>query len=328
MKKTILSLALRILISAFFLGLLWWMVREDLPQILTIMRRADHGLIGVSILIFLSTVVVLARRLQLIFRAENVKLSLRESLSLTFVGYFFNNFLPTSVGGDVVKALCASRVTGEGMKSVTSVMMDRILGLFTFVLIPSVSLLFYMQDIQDRKVPILVYSLLAVSILFFFMIFNRGVARRFRFLEQALNRVGIGSRMRRLYEGLHGFRHHKLIVARALLLSILGQAVSIMVLYLFARAMGSTAQPIYFFLLVPVVHLMSMVPSINGLGIREWAYIQFLTPVVGKQVAGALGFLWFGLLILLSVIGGLVYLARADYHIRWKQAVEPEEESV
>lgn len=328
MKKTILSLALRIVISVFFLGLLWWMVRGDLPQIGGILRQADHKLMALATLIFLSTVPILARRFQLIYRAENVRISLREAASLTLVGYFFNNFLPTSVGGDVVKVMCASRVTGEGMKSVTTVMMDRILGLFTFVLIPSASLLFYLQEIRNRTVPVIVYSLLAVSILFFFMLFNRSVARRFRFIERLLDRIGAGSKFRRLYEGLHNFRNHKMIVAHALFLSLLGQSVSILVLFLFSRALGADAKAIYFFLLVPVVHLMSMLPSINGLGIREGAYVYFLTPVTGKSVAVALGMQWLALLILVSVIGGLVYLARADYHIRWKQAVEPDEESV
>lgn len=318
--KSALSFVLRMTVSVFFLGLLWWMIRDDIPQILDAMRTADHKLIALATLVFLTTVPILARRFQLIYRAEDVKISLRECAQLTSIGYFFNNFLPTSVGGDVVKAMCASRVTGEGMKSVTTVMMDRILGLFTFVLIPSLSVLFYMKEIKSRAVPVLVYSLLAFSIFFFFTIFNRGVARNFKFVENFLSRGGVGAKIRRIYEGLHQFRNHKGIVARALFLSLLGQSVSIYVLFLFARALGSDAKMIYFFLLVPVVHLMSMLPSINGLGIREGAYTYFLTPVTGKSVAVALGLLWLALLILLSVIGGLVYLARSDYHIRWKDA--------
>ena len=318
--KSVLSFILRLAISVFFVGLLWWMVRDDIPQITSVLQHANHKLIALAALIFLSTTVVLARRLQLIFQAEDVRISLRESLQLTFVGYFFNNFLPTSVGGDVVKALCASRVTGQGMKSVTTVMMDRILGLFTFVLIPSASLLFYMKNIQNRTVPILIYSLLAFSLLFFFVIFNREVARRFKFIEGALNRFKIGTKVRRIYEGLHNFRNHKKIVLEALALSIVGQSVSILVLAMAGRALGSNAGVIYFFLLVPVVHLVSMLPSINGLGIREGAYVYFLTPVTGKGVAVAIGIYWLALLILLSIIGGVVYLLRTDYHIRWKDA--------
>jgi hypothetical protein len=68
-----------------------------------------------------------------------------------------------------------------------------------------------------------------------------------------------------------------------------------------------------------------MLPSLNGLGIREGAFIYFLTPYMGKEYAAALGILWLGLLILLSVIGGAIYLIRHDYHIRFKEAVMTEE---
>lgn len=80
-----------------------------------------------------------------------------------------------------------------------------------------------------------------------------------------------------------------------------------------------------FFLLIPIVHLVSMVPSLNGLGPREWAYVYFLKPYVGKEVAAALGILWLGLLFLLSVVGGLIYLIRHDYHIRFKDVANREE---
>src|SRR3989338_8978954 len=98
MKKIL----LRTLISAVFLGLLFWMVREDIPQIAQALKSIDRGLLALSVAIFLSSVMILARRLQLIFAAEDIPVKLTQASNLTFVGYFFNNFLPTSVGGDIV----------------------------------------------------------------------------------------------------------------------------------------------------------------------------------------------------------------------------------
>lgn len=310
----------RSLISLFFIALLFWAVREDIPKIIHVLQNINRRLLLVAVTIFLFTVFVLARRLQIIFGAEGIPLKFFDSSNLTFIGYFFNNFLPTSVGGDIVKAMCASRVTNEPVKSVTSVLMDRIFGLFTFIMIPSVSLLFFLKEIRDPKVPILVYSFLAFSILFFFLLFNRNMARRFRFIETLLNYVKLGSKVRKVYEGLHKFKDQKMLIANAMLLSIVGQSVNIFVLYILAVAMGVQVNIVYFFLLVPVVHLISMVPSLNGLGVREWAYIKFLSPYIGREYAAAIGILWLSLLLLLSVIGGLIYLFRHDYHIRFKEA--------
>jgi glycosyltransferase 2 family protein len=317
------NIILRTAISLLFIGLLFYFMRDQIPQVVAALRQVDRPLLIGAVLLFLTTVWILGCRLKVIFKAKGVAMGLQDAVNLTFVGYFFNNFLPTSVGGDIVKAMCASRITQNPVKSVTSVLMDRIFGLFVFILIPSLTLLFYMKNIADPRVPIIVYSLLAFSAFCFFLIFNRGIARRFGFIETLLSKVGIGAKVRELYDGLHDFRYHKDAVVISMLLSVVGQTISILVLYAMAVALGSHTAVVYFFLLVPVVHLVSMLPSLGGLGIREGAYVYFLKDYVGEHNAFALGILWLGLLFLLSIIGGLIYLVRHDYHIRLKQAVTP-----
>ena len=324
MKKIL----VRGLISFGFIALLFYLMREDIPKIHHTLLEMNRVLAGVSALVFCSTVFILARRLQLMFEVKELSLSMGEATSLTVVGYFFNNFLPTSVGGDIVKALCAARVTKNTVKSVAGVLMDRILGLFTFILIPSFTLLFFMAKIGNPLVPFIVYSLLVFSGLFFFMIFSRGVARRFRFIEKLLSRFGAARKAREIYDSLHDFKNHRRVVVLAMTLSVVGQSASILVLYAMSLALGAHAPLMYFFLLVPVVHLVSMLPSLNGLGIREGAYVYFLGPYIGKEYALALGLLWLGLLFLLSIIGGIVYLLRQDYHIRLKEAVMPAQPEV
>ncbi len=319
---------LRVLVSLASVGLLVFMIRKDIPTILQTLQNVNRPLFIFAVLLFLSTVVILARRLKLIFAAEDLNISLSQACNLTFIGYFFNNFLPTSVGGDIVKAMCAARITGHPVKSVTSVVMDRIFGLFTFILIPSISL-FFMRGSMNPTVPVVVYSFLVFSVLIFFLLFSRSLARRFYSVERALNFFKLGTKVRQIYDGLHNFRNHKFVIAQAMLLSILGQCVSIMVLYLMALALGAPRNTlVYFFLLIPVVHLISMLPSLNGLGIREMAYVYFLKNYIGTERAAALGIIWLAVLILLSLIGGMIYLFRHDYHVRFKQAVVKAEGAV
>jgi uncharacterized protein (TIRG00374 family) len=312
---------LRVLVSVVFIALFIYAVRDDIPTIIHALKNVNRPLTIVSILIFLSTVLILSRRLQLIFAAEDVPIKLRETSNLTFVGYFFNNFLPTSVGGDIVKAICASKVTRQPVKSVTSVLMDRIFGLSTFIVIPALSLCFILDKITNPYVPMLVYSFLAFAFFCFFMLFNRSLARRFAFVEKLLGYLHLAEKVRKIYDGLHNFKNHKGVVVQAILLSLVGQSVSIVVLYLLAMALGADANIIYFFILIPVVHLVSMAPSLGGLGIRENAYIYFLSPYIGRESAAALGILWLGLLLILSVMGGIIYLVRHDYHFKMKEVV-------
>jgi hypothetical protein len=314
------SFFLRVFVSFFFIGLLFYLIRDDVPQIIHALRHIDRGLLSAGFLVSILTVFVLSKRLQMIFAAEDVSLGFSASCNLTFVGYFFNNFLPTSIGGDIVKVLCASRITREPMKSLTSVLMDRVFGLFTFIVIPSVSLLFFLKEIGNPRVPLIIYSCLGGAFLFFLLLFNRNIARRFGFIETFLNYFRLGEKARRIYDGMHNFKNHKKVVLEAMLLSLMGQSASIFSLYLFSLALGAGAHIIYFYLLVPVVQLLSMLPSLNGLGIREGAYVYFLTPYVGRENAVAIGLLYLGVLLTFSVIGGIIYLIRHDYHIRFKEA--------
>ena len=315
MKKIL----LRMLISLVFLGLLFYIVKDDIPSILNILQNVNRGLFITAVGIFFGTVLLLALRLQIIFRAEQIPIKFSEASSLTFIGYFFNNFLPTSVGGDIVKAMCASRTTGEPVKSLASVLMDRIFGLFTFIMIPSISLLFFLKELPNPIVPIIVYVLLALSVSFFMLLYNRKIARKFRFIEALLNRVRLGSKVRKIYDRLHEFRNQRIVIFQALGLSILSQVVGIFVIYLMVIALGVKSNILYFYLIVPVVHLISMLPSLNGLGIREGAYVYFLSPYIGKEYAAAAGIMWLALLLLMSLVGGIVYLIRQDYHIRFKE---------
>ncbi len=316
MKKNFIG----VFVSLAFIGVLAYSMRDQLPRVIGVLKEGNHALMLAATLLLLTTGVILALRLKLIFGGKGIAISLRDTVSLTFVGYFFNNFLPTSVGGDIVKAICATRVTGEPVKSVSAIMLDRIFGMFVFILIPCVSLLF-LRDKIDPKVPVMVYSVLAFSVVFFVLLFNPAVAKHFHFVEKFFNLFRLGPLIRSIFDELHDFRNHKGIVAVAMLLSAAGQSVSIIVLYLMARALGADASTwIYFFLLVPVVHLIGMVPlTLNGLGPREAAYIYFLKDYIGMERAAAVGILWLGLMMLLSVIGGLIYLARQDFHIRFNK---------
>ncbi len=311
---------IRTVISLGFLGVLFYLMRDDFPAIVQSLKSVDRPLFAAAMVIYLTTILILAARLQIIFRAEGTPIGYPNAANLTFVGFFFNNFLPTSVGGDIVKAMCAARVTGEPVKSVTCVLMDRIFGLFTFILIPSVSVLFFMKSMKNPLVPVIIYSFLAGAALFFMLIFNRGLARRFRFFETVLKWMRLDTKVRKVYDGLNNFRNHKGVMFQALSLSLVGQSINIFVLYLMARALGSSTPPVYFYMLVPIVHLISMLPSLNGLGIREGAYVYFLGPYVGRETAAAIGIFWLGLLFLSSIAGGIIYLVRHDYHIRFSKA--------
>lgn len=303
MLKTILRTA----ISLGFLGLLFYLMRGSLPEIFRLLRNINRPICLGATLLFLSTSLILAKRLEMIFRACQAPIKFREGLHLTFLGYFFNNFLPTSMGGDLVKILCASRITGQPVRAASAVLMDRIMGLFVFIVLPAFCFFFLKSDVP-RVVPILIYSFLGFSLFGLFLLFERRIA----------DRLPLPKKIRKLYHEMHSFKEQKSLLVETILLSLLGQGVVVVVTYLLALSLENKAEvsPLPFFILVPVVHLVSLFASLNGLGIREGAYIYFLSPYLGKEHSAALGVLWLALLMVVSLVGGLIYLTLPRYHLR------------
>ena len=99
------------------------------------------------------------------------------------------------------------------------------------------------------------------------------------------------------------------LILTAFLLSILMQVLVVLCHVGVGMALGIDLPLWYYFVFYPSVAVLGFVtPSINGIGIREWAYTYFLT-FMGVENSTALAFaiIWLGMITLLSLLGGVVY---------------------
>ena len=99
----------RIVVSVSLLALLLWLARENFAKIWSLLSKVDLFVFSFSFLVFLISVLFLAWRLKVVLAAQKATLSIKESFGLTLIGYFFTNFMPTSVGGDLVKGYYISK---------------------------------------------------------------------------------------------------------------------------------------------------------------------------------------------------------------------------
>jgi uncharacterized membrane protein YbhN (UPF0104 family) len=60
--------------------------------------------------------------------------------------------------------------------------------------------------------------------------------------------------------------------------------------------------------MVPLVWAVSMLPSLNGLGVREGAFVYFFKGYIGPEKAFAVSLLWLGMIMMNSLIGGVYQL--------------------
>ncbi len=106
------------------------------------LRQAQLSYLGVALVLALISIVVRAYRWQILLNALGMRISLLRLTALYFIGTFFNNFLPTGVGGDVVRVYELAQESKRPAAAVGTGLVDRAAGLLVLFLIALLALPF------------------------------------------------------------------------------------------------------------------------------------------------------------------------------------------
>lgn len=236
----------------------------------------------------------------LLGRSVGLDQPLGEYMRFYFTGMFFNLFGPSTLGGDVVRALYLGGGRRPGL-ALNSVLFDRVSGLALLMLLGAVGLVIWGPDY-----PSLPGWLTAPLIL-------GGVALALGWwMAPRLARLlPEGSRVRRQAEDLAPFWRDSGLLARVSVVSIVFHLTQVGVQFILARALGVALPFSYCLILHPVISVMTALPvSIAGFGPREGGYLWFLTRIdVDDSIAVTMSLLWFGLTVLAGLVGGALFLA-------------------
>ncbi len=214
-----------------------------------------------------------------------------EFVRLYFIGAFFNNFLPTSVGGDVVKAFKLAGSTGKKVDAVSSVFMERLTGVLVLALISWGGFLYYFWP---RSVLVSL-GLLAAGVM------GIGLSPKLAKLHPLLEKF---------YNSVLSYRNERAVLKKALWTSFVVQVFAITTQYLVLVALGIKVSYLYCLFVVPIITVASMAPlSINGLGIQDGLYVFFFerASVMPTEVLAA-SFVYHTLRLASSLVGGFLYL--------------------
>jgi uncharacterized membrane protein YbhN (UPF0104 family) len=286
---------LRLLVSVALLGWLAW--RSDWAQVGGAFGslRLEYWLAGV--VLYGLTQVVSAFRWQMLAQPLGFDQPLRDYTAFYFLGMYFNLFLPTSVGGDVVRAWYLDGGSGRRLAAFLSVVIDRLSGLLILLalacgavsLCPIAVRTWIVGSVWGTAGCALL-ALLAVPL-----------------LAQWTHRF---DRVRRLVEGVRQYLRRPALLMLATALSLAVQAANVVLVWLVGKAIAAPIPASYYWIVVPMVTLLTMLPvSLNGMGIREGGMVLFLAPLgVSEGTAVSLAFLWFSVFTATSLVGAGIYL--------------------
>lgn len=243
----------------------------------SVVRQTDKLWALWSILIFAPVPFLVSWRLIWMLAIQQVPLSFWNAVKFTFAGNFFNFALPGSTGGDVIKAYYITLYTHRKTEAVTTVFLDRAIGLLGLVVVAGLMILFTQDIARFRQLGMTLALICAVLAVGCVIIFSRRV-RRTLHLAELLNKLPKADQLRRVGQATLAMRHHKLLVGLSLLNTIALQALCMVSAAVMAWALGMHGSFSYFFIYVAIGFLIAAIPSTpQAVGVMESAYIMFFT---------------------------------------------------
>jgi len=295
---------LNLLKVGFSLALLAILLKQvGWQQTLETLGKARFSYLAAAFVLYLVGIVVRAYRWQILLTALMIDIPLAKLTALYFVGTFFNNILPTGIGGDVVRVYELSKQSKRPIESVGTVLLDRATGLLVLFLIALLALPFSCQLITPNVTATILLLCLGSWA-------GLGLVLRRDWLERwgLLRIMAKIKKLRELYESVYTCGPKA--IGGALAVSFVFNVLLIAVNYLIALSLGVEISLRYFLLFIPLISFLLVLPiSLSGLGVREGAYVYlFAQAGVSAPLALAMSLLFYALNVATGLIGGALYV--------------------
>ena len=217
---------------------------------------------------------------------------------------FFSLALPTSVGGDVVRGWYLDGGSGRRLTAFLSVLLDRLSGLLLLLLLACGGVL-----LCPLPIPLwLTATVWGMAASFLLGVLALPLLARSRLLSANHQELSVRLRL----------SLPLLLRPGPLLLSAFVQAANVVLVWMLGRALGVPVAGSYYWIVVPVVSLLTMLPiSLNGMGVREGGMVLLLgLQGVDAGLALTLSLLWFAVFTAVSLAGAPVYLFGQESGVR------------
>lgn len=310
-----LMLPLKLAVSLLLLG--WMFSTLEWSELQTTMKQVHTGWMFAALGWVVVSVGVSVVKWSLILKASKLELPYRVLWKSYWAGIFFNNFLPSSIGGDGLRIYWTGKHMGDLPGATTSIVVERILATMGLCL---TALL--VAPLKAKLIPELVgFSLLilGISTFVFVLILSPKLTG---IIEQRLVKwpkaqkfiAGLSSHGRRL-------RNQPKFLAKALIWSIIFQMCVVMVNWCIFQGLGvSEVSILAAAYLIPATSVAAMLPvGVNGYGLREGAYMTFFATLnVPGSVAIASSILFALIVSFASLWGGWIWIKEGQL-MEWKR---------
>jgi len=308
--KKVLSLLLRIIISVVLLILLFKLNKIDLKALVNDIKGADRMFLALGFAIFPLVHILGFLRWRMLLKAAEMDIPLKKLISSFCGGIFFSIFLPSTIGGDLVRTADIVSHTRKAKEVIATVFLDRLSGYIGLVIVALPAVLLGGPLIDDKVVFFSVAVIITLLVVILLLLFNSFI---YAGITRFLSVPGAGKikeMIKDMHREIHVFRNHKKMIAANLGLSFLIQVISPISVYFIGLSLGIKINLIYFLIFLPIIGAITLLPiAIGGLGLREGLYVVYFAKAgVIKQLALAMSLLSFSFIVFYGAIGGVIYV--------------------
>lgn len=307
----------KIVVSAGLLTILF--SRVDFAKLWAHARGASIAWLAGSIGLYLVMVLVSAWRWGALLRAARVAVAGRALVSSFLVATFFNNFLPSNIGGDVIRIADTARPARSKTVATLIVLADRGIGLLGLLLVAALGASLAAQLPGTGVIgPSILWAILAGGLAGAgVLISHPSLLLRILRPIQRLHPEWIGERLARLDGLIAALRAAPAALARCFFGAVVVQLVLVAFYLAIARSMAIPVSYWQLALIVPMSLLVQMLPlSMNGFGVREATFAYYFTRI-GLSIEQALlvSFMGAAMMIVFSLSGAAAYLGRGRHSV-------------
>jgi glycosyltransferase 2 family protein len=305
---------LRIVVSAGLIAFL--LTKIPLSEVWNNIQQTQLTYILVVFLLIISGILLSSYKWKLLLSSLGLNRPLGKLVEAYFIGTFFNNILPTTIGGDVIRTMRISAGSGKTSAVAVTVLVERATGLiallfyalaawgYTAIFLPDIDIT------QTAKLGFTVIGTLTAILIILIFLFMTNRLTAFR--KKIIKSLHIAKFMAPIEEALLICGKQKRVLFYTLGISFIFQFTAVLSNYCIALSLGIHLPFVYFLLFVPVISLALMLPiSIGGIGVRESLNVLLWANVgLSSSLAISMSFISFILLAAVGSAGGIIYVIK------------------
>lgn len=329
-KKTrpiLLFLRIAVVVGGIIWGTVWLRREVGWDNLAETFLGINLGVFAVALGIFAIGQVIVALRWWLLLRSQSIFIDFFAAVRLHFLGLFYNNFMPSSVGGDLVRAWYVTRHTDKRFEAALSVFVDRVIGLLSTLIIAAFFYTFFLprgdnvitggdekqggflNSVAEYKWALIgVCALLAVAFCSLFL--HAGGRALLNKAWANVRKLG-SSGIKKLKNAIVIYCSKPLTILVAFGLTIFLQLLTVTGFWFLGLNLGIEASIKYYYVFFTLTWVLGAVPvSIGGAVVVEgtlaYMFIHFAN--VGKDAASALALCQRAIWMLASLAGAVIHL--------------------